>query len=164
MRDLYMKNGQGFVLVYSIVSASSFQDLPDIRDNIVRIKDSDEFPHILVANKVRSARHPGPALTVCRRRPNWRTTGASRRRRARSWPGSGPAAPTSRPGPSRSTPPLLSVPRLTVGRGGSAKKNKNVQNIFVELTKKMVAMNTKKGDTKTGKATKKEGGGKCQLL
>jgi GTPase SAR1 family protein len=53
MRDLYMKNGQGFVLVYSIVSASSFQDLPDIRDNIVRIKDSEEFPHILVANKVR---------------------------------------------------------------------------------------------------------------
>ena len=52
MRDLYMKNGQGFVLVYSIVSASSFQDLPDIRDNIVRIKDSEEFPHILVANKV----------------------------------------------------------------------------------------------------------------
>lgn len=53
MRDLYMKNGQGFILVYSIVSASSFQDLPDIRDNIVRIKDSEEFPHILVANKVR---------------------------------------------------------------------------------------------------------------
>jgi len=51
MRDLYMKNGQGFVLVYSIVSQSSFQDLGDIRDNIVRIKDSEEFPHILVANK-----------------------------------------------------------------------------------------------------------------
>lgn len=42
MRDLYMKNGHGFVLVFSIVSESSFQDLEDIRDNIVRIKDSEE--------------------------------------------------------------------------------------------------------------------------
>lgn len=65
MRDLYMKNGQGFILVYSIVSASSFQDLPDIRDNIVRIKDSEEFPHILVANKVRMLSASGLADLNC---------------------------------------------------------------------------------------------------
>merc|ERR1711902_348066 len=30
MRDLYMKNGQGFVLVYSITAQSTFNDLQDL--------------------------------------------------------------------------------------------------------------------------------------
>jgi small GTP-binding protein len=51
MRDLYMKDGQGFVLVYSIVAKSTFTDLNDIRDQIVRVKDTDDFPCILVGNK-----------------------------------------------------------------------------------------------------------------
>ena len=51
MRDLYMKDGQGFVLVYSIVAKSTFTDLNDIRDQIVRVKDTDDFPSILVGNK-----------------------------------------------------------------------------------------------------------------
>ena len=51
MRDLYMKDGQGFVLVFSIVAKSTFTDLNDIRDQIVRVKDADRFPSILVGNK-----------------------------------------------------------------------------------------------------------------
>jgi Ras-related protein Rap-1A len=51
MRDLYMKNGQGFVLVYSITAQSSFQEIQDIRDQIVRVKDTDDVPMILVGNK-----------------------------------------------------------------------------------------------------------------
>jgi small GTP-binding protein len=51
MRDLYMKDGQGFVLVFSIVAKSTFTDLNDIRDQIVRVKDTDHFPSILVGNK-----------------------------------------------------------------------------------------------------------------
>eukprot|EP01115_Flamella_aegyptia_P011895 TRINITY_DN5727_c0_g1_i2.p1 TRINITY_DN5727_c0_g1~~TRINITY_DN5727_c0_g1_i2.p1 ORF type:complete len:134 (-),score=39.52 TRINITY_DN5727_c0_g1_i2:77-478(-) len=51
MRDLYMKNGQGFVLVYSIIAQSTFNDLPDIKEQITRVKDSDEVPVILVGNK-----------------------------------------------------------------------------------------------------------------
>ena len=50
MRELYMKDGQGFVLVYSIVAKSTFNDLIDIRDEIIRIKDTDDFPCILVGN------------------------------------------------------------------------------------------------------------------
>lgn len=45
----------------------------------------------------------------------------------------------------------------------SAKKNKNVQQVFIELTKKMVAMSGKKDGGKPAKA-KKEGGSKCALL
>ncbi|PAV60758.1 hypothetical protein WR25_25425 [Diploscapter pachys] len=51
MRDLYMKNGQGFVLVYSITAQSTFNDLLDLRDQILRVKDADEVPMILVGNK-----------------------------------------------------------------------------------------------------------------
>mmetsp|Transcript_116819 Transcript_116819/g.164198 ORF Transcript_116819/g.164198 Transcript_116819/m.164198 type:complete len:190 (+) Transcript_116819:60-629(+) len=51
MRDLYMKDGQGFVLVFSIVAKSTFTDLNEIRDQIVRVKDTDSFPSILVGNK-----------------------------------------------------------------------------------------------------------------
>ena len=42
MRDLYMKNGQGFVLVYSITAQSTFNDLQDIREQILRVKDTDD--------------------------------------------------------------------------------------------------------------------------
>jgi len=51
MRDLYMKNGQGFVLVYSIIAQSTFNDLPDMREQILRVKDKDKVPMILVGNK-----------------------------------------------------------------------------------------------------------------
>jgi len=51
MRDLYMKNGQGFVLVYSITSQSSFDDLAELREQILRVKDTDDVPMILVGNK-----------------------------------------------------------------------------------------------------------------
>merc|ERR1712012_1081231 len=51
MRDLYMKNGQGFVLVYSITAQSTFNDLQDLREQILRVKDTDEVPMVLVGNK-----------------------------------------------------------------------------------------------------------------
>ena len=40
MRDLYMKNGQGFLLVYSITALSTFQDLEEIKEQILRVKDA----------------------------------------------------------------------------------------------------------------------------
>ncbi|XP_050526572.1 ras-related protein Rap1 [Daktulosphaira vitifoliae] len=51
MRDLYMKNGQGFVLVYSITAQSTFNDLQDLREQILRVKDADDVPMVLVGNK-----------------------------------------------------------------------------------------------------------------
>ena len=51
MRDLYMKNGQGFVLVYSITAQSTFNDLQDLREQILRVKDTEDVPMVLVGNK-----------------------------------------------------------------------------------------------------------------
>ncbi|XP_054835222.1 ras-related protein Rap-2a-like [Eublepharis macularius] len=38
MWDLYIKNGQGFILVYNLVNQQSFQDIRPMRDQIIRIK------------------------------------------------------------------------------------------------------------------------------
>jgi Ras-related protein Rap-1A len=73
MRDLYMNNGQGFILVYSITAQSTFNDLQDLREQILRVKvswsmrfkvtktifnmcnfalqDTDDVPMVLVGNK-----------------------------------------------------------------------------------------------------------------
>jgi small GTP-binding protein len=51
MRDLYMKNGQGFLLVYSITSRGSLDDLMELREQILRVKDTDRVPMVLVGNK-----------------------------------------------------------------------------------------------------------------
>lgn len=51
MRDLYMKNGQGFVLAYSIIAQSTFNDIPDLREQILRVKDVEKVPMVLVGNK-----------------------------------------------------------------------------------------------------------------
>ena len=46
MRDLYMKNGQGFILVYSITSQATFSDLLELRDQILRVKDAPFVPMV----------------------------------------------------------------------------------------------------------------------
>jgi len=51
MRELYMKNGEGFVLVYSITSLRSFEDLDVIRQGIIRHKNKSNVPMVLVGNK-----------------------------------------------------------------------------------------------------------------
>ncbi|CAG06696.1 unnamed protein product [Tetraodon nigroviridis] len=38
MRDLYIRNGQGFILVYSLVNQQSLQDIKPMRDQIIRVK------------------------------------------------------------------------------------------------------------------------------
>jgi GTPase SAR1 family protein len=46
-----MKQGQGFLLVFSITSASSLNELAELREQIVRIKDDDQVPLVIVGNK-----------------------------------------------------------------------------------------------------------------
>jgi Ras-related protein Rap-1B len=49
--ELYMKSGQGFLLVFSITSVSSLLELAELRDQILRIKDSSSVPLVIVGNK-----------------------------------------------------------------------------------------------------------------
>ncbi|KAI1779266.1 ras family-domain-containing protein [Hypoxylon cercidicola] len=51
MRDLYMKTGQGFLLVFSITSTSSLAELAGLRDEIIRIKDDENVPIVICGNK-----------------------------------------------------------------------------------------------------------------
>ena len=51
MRDLYMKTGQGFLLVFSISSRSSMSELAVLREEILRIKDEENVPMVIVGNK-----------------------------------------------------------------------------------------------------------------
>ncbi|KAL9646474.1 hypothetical protein ABK040_006470 [Willaertia magna] len=51
MRDQYYRTGQGFLLMYSITDPSSFEDCLTIYEQILRIKDSDTFPIVLIGNK-----------------------------------------------------------------------------------------------------------------
>lgn len=46
-----MRLGQGFLLVFSITSASSLRELIDLREQIVRTKNDPTFPMVLVGNK-----------------------------------------------------------------------------------------------------------------
>ena len=52
MRDLYMKNGHGFLLVYSVTSEASFHAIDDLHTQMLNIKDCNAVPCVLVGNKV----------------------------------------------------------------------------------------------------------------
>jgi len=52
IRDHYIQNGDGFVLVYSVTDERSFQGLDHIRDHIQRIKNTTNVPIIVCANKI----------------------------------------------------------------------------------------------------------------
>lgn len=51
MRDLYMKNGHGFLLVFSLAARSSFVELEQLRNEILQVKNKPDVPMILAANK-----------------------------------------------------------------------------------------------------------------
>lgn len=51
MREQYMRTGEGFLLVYSIDSRQSFEEIRTFQQQILRVKDRDDFPIIIVGNK-----------------------------------------------------------------------------------------------------------------
>jgi GTPase KRas protein len=46
-----MRSGQGFLCVYSITSRTSFEEISSFREQIMRVKDSDKVPMVIVGNK-----------------------------------------------------------------------------------------------------------------
>jgi small GTP-binding protein len=51
MRDLYIKNGRGFLVVFSLTSWQSFLDIRNVREQILRVKGTDNVPICLIGNK-----------------------------------------------------------------------------------------------------------------
>jgi len=51
MRDQYMRTGEGFILVYSITSRNSFEEISSFREQINRAKDDSTPPIVVVGNK-----------------------------------------------------------------------------------------------------------------
>ena len=42
MRDQYMRTGEGFLLVFAVNNAKSFEDIESYKEQIKRVKDADE--------------------------------------------------------------------------------------------------------------------------
>ncbi|EJW86162.1 hypothetical protein WUBG_02927 [Wuchereria bancrofti] len=51
MREQYLRSGNGFLLVFSVTDRNSFEEAIRLYKLILRVKDRDEFPIILVGNK-----------------------------------------------------------------------------------------------------------------
>lgn len=52
MREQYMRKGDGFMLVYSVTDKQSYENIVNFHTQILRVKDRDSYPMLLVANKV----------------------------------------------------------------------------------------------------------------
>ena len=48
-----MRDGEGFLLVYSLTQRSTFIPLEKVYEQIKRVKDTSRVPVVLVGNKVR---------------------------------------------------------------------------------------------------------------
>lgn len=46
MRDQYMRTGEGFLLVFAVNNAKSFEDISMYREQIKRVKDAEEVPMV----------------------------------------------------------------------------------------------------------------------
>uniref|UniRef100_A0A8D9EAM1 Ras-like protein 2 n=1 Tax=Cacopsylla melanoneura TaxID=428564 RepID=A0A8D9EAM1_9HEMI len=51
MREQYMRSGEGFLLVFSVTDRNSFEEVYKFHRQILRVKDRDEFPMLMVGNK-----------------------------------------------------------------------------------------------------------------
>jgi GTPase KRas protein len=52
LRDVYMSNGQGFVIVFALNNRDSFGQVTSFFDQILRVKDADRVPCVLLGNKI----------------------------------------------------------------------------------------------------------------
>eukprot|EP01126_Amoeba_proteus_P026428 TRINITY_DN26172_c0_g1_i1.p1 TRINITY_DN26172_c0_g1~~TRINITY_DN26172_c0_g1_i1.p1 ORF type:complete len:121 (-),score=21.86 TRINITY_DN26172_c0_g1_i1:28-390(-) len=52
MLDTYLHNGEGFLLVYSIIDEISFKKLPKLLNILHRVKEETPQPMVLCGNKV----------------------------------------------------------------------------------------------------------------
>ncbi|KAJ5076084.1 ras-like protein [Anaeramoeba ignava] len=51
IRDTHLRSGDGFLVVFSITSRESFEEIPKFVDQIHKAKENDKIPVVLVGNK-----------------------------------------------------------------------------------------------------------------
>ncbi|KAM9393249.1 ras-related protein R-Ras [Pholidichthys leucotaenia] len=51
MREQYMRSGEGFLLVFALNDRDSYYEVQKFHTQILRVKDRDDFPMVLVGNK-----------------------------------------------------------------------------------------------------------------
>ncbi|XP_062525892.1 ras-related protein Ral-a isoform X4 [Bombyx mori] len=72
IRDNYFRSGEGFLCVFSITEPESFDATQEFREQILRVKNDDNIPFLLVGNKSDLADKRRVPLETCRERAhNW---------------------------------------------------------------------------------------------
>merc|ERR1719367_379354 len=51
LQDQWIREGDGYLIVYSVTSQTSLQEAEVLRQKIQRIQDKDTFPLVLAGNK-----------------------------------------------------------------------------------------------------------------
>ncbi|KAI9358926.1 ras family-domain-containing protein [Zopfochytrium polystomum] len=51
LRDQHLTSGQGFLLVFAVNEKGTFEEMKEIRERIVRVKDTKRVPIVICANK-----------------------------------------------------------------------------------------------------------------
>ncbi|KAL7712508.1 uncharacterized protein QTN25_009832 [Entamoeba marina] len=54
LRDVYIRDCEGFIIVYSVISPNSFEQVKEIYERIIEVKglDCDHIPIIIAGNKI----------------------------------------------------------------------------------------------------------------
>lgn len=70
IRDNYFRSGEGFLCVFSIIEDESFQQTQEFREQILRVKNDESIPFILVGNKCDLNDKRKIPLATCQARAN----------------------------------------------------------------------------------------------
>lgn len=65
MREQYMRSGEGFLLVFSLTERASFEEIYKFHKQVLRVKDRDEFPMLIVGNKADMDRNRQVSVSDC---------------------------------------------------------------------------------------------------
>ena len=50
MREQYMRKGDGFLIVYSVIDQQSYENIPNFHTQILRVKDRCRISYVLILN------------------------------------------------------------------------------------------------------------------
>lgn len=61
LRDQHLMSGEGFILVFAITDRNSFEEVKQLRESIINLRNTNKIPLVVAGNKcVRSVRNQKP--------------------------------------------------------------------------------------------------------